>query len=38
LRQNMAWLEMALPDAFWQALRERGLVDECAPLPSKAQG
>ena len=33
LKQNIAWLEMPLPDAFWQALRERGLVDERAPLP-----
>jgi len=39
LRQNIAWLEMAVPDAFWQALHQRGLVDERAPLPLlKAQG
>jgi D-threo-aldose 1-dehydrogenase len=33
LRQNIAWLEMPLPDAFWETLRQRGLVDERAPLP-----
>lgn len=37
LRQNIAWLEMPLPDAFWQALHQRGLVDERAPLPSGAE-
>lgn len=33
LRQNIAWLQTSLPPAFWAALRERGLVDERAPLP-----
>jgi D-threo-aldose 1-dehydrogenase len=33
LRQNVAWLEQPLPDALWLALRERGLIDERAPLP-----
>ena len=33
LTQNIAWLQQKLPDAFWQALHQRGLVDERAPLP-----
>lgn len=33
LRQNIAWLQQPLPEALWLALRERGLVDERAPLP-----
>jgi len=33
LQQNIAWLQMDLPAAFWAALHERGLVDERAPLP-----
>jgi D-threo-aldose 1-dehydrogenase len=33
LRQNIAWLQQPLPDELWLALRERGLVDERAPLP-----
>lgn len=33
LRQNIAWLQQPVPDAFWLALRDRGLVDERAPLP-----
>lgn len=37
LKQNIAWLQMRLPDEFWQALRQRGLVDERAPLPVTAE-
>ncbi len=33
LKQNIAWLQKKLPDEFWQALCQRGLVDERAPLP-----
>ncbi|MFL6662930.1 MAG: aldo/keto reductase [Rhizobacter sp.] len=33
LQQNIAWFEQPLPAELWQALRERGLVDERAPLP-----
>jgi D-threo-aldose 1-dehydrogenase len=33
LRQNIAWLQQPIPDALWLALRERGLLDERAPLP-----
>lgn len=36
LKQNIAWLQMRLPDEFWHALRQRGLVDERAPLPVTA--
>lgn len=34
-RQNVAWFETSTPAAFWQALRERSLVDERAPLPGQ---
>jgi D-threo-aldose 1-dehydrogenase len=34
LQQNIALLQMSLPAAFWLALRDRGLVDERAPLPN----
>jgi D-threo-aldose 1-dehydrogenase len=37
LRQNIAWLEQPLPDALWLALRERGLIDERAPLPLQGE-
>lgn len=33
LRQNLAWLRHPIPDALWLALRDRGLIDERAPLP-----
>jgi D-threo-aldose 1-dehydrogenase len=36
LEQNIAWLQMRLPEAFWLALHERGLVDERAPLPTES--
>ncbi|MBX3619308.1 MAG: aldo/keto reductase [Rhizobacter sp.] len=36
LQQNIAWLEQRLPDALWGALRERGLIDERAPVPGAA--
>jgi D-threo-aldose 1-dehydrogenase len=38
LRQNIAWLQQPLPDELWLALRERGLVDERAPLPLRGAG
>jgi D-threo-aldose 1-dehydrogenase len=34
LRQNIAWLQHPVPDALWLALRDRGLVDARAPLPT----
>ena len=34
VRQNIAWFNTPIPPAFWQALRERALVDERAPLPA----
>jgi D-threo-aldose 1-dehydrogenase len=37
LRQNIAWLQQPIPDALWLALRERGLLDERAPLPPQGR-
>lgn len=36
LRQNAAWFALPIPAAFWLALRERGLIDERAPLPQSS--
>jgi len=33
LTQNLAWLQHDIPAALWSLLRERGLLDERAPLP-----
>ncbi|WP_428312922.1 aldo/keto reductase [Hydrocarboniphaga sp.] len=33
VRQAAAWLQMPIPFAFWQALREHGLLHPEAPLP-----
>jgi D-threo-aldose 1-dehydrogenase len=33
LRRNAVLMEMAIPKAFWEALRSEGLVAENAPLP-----
>lgn len=33
LRQIVDWFKMPIPDEFWTALAERGLIDERAPLP-----
>ena len=32
LRDNVAWFELPIPPALWQALKERGLLDERAPV------
>lgn len=32
LRQNAAWFDLAIPPALWQALKQRGLIDERAPV------
>ena len=32
LRQNAAWFEQTIPPALWQALKQRGLLDERAPV------
>ncbi|MFG6488500.1 aldo/keto reductase [Roseateles sp. BYS78W] len=32
---NVAWLSHPIPRPFWLTLRERGLIDAAAPLPSK---
>jgi D-threo-aldose 1-dehydrogenase len=34
---NAAMLGHAIPEVFWRALRERGLVDAAAPLPCDAR-
>jgi D-threo-aldose 1-dehydrogenase len=36
LTQNVAWFEQPVPAELWQTLRQRGLVDERAPLPGEA--
>ena len=33
LKLNLEWFEQAIPDAFWQALHDRGLVNPAAPIP-----
>ncbi len=33
LRQNIAWLEAPIPERFWQALSDEGLIAEKAPVP-----
>jgi D-threo-aldose 1-dehydrogenase len=37
LRQNVAWFEQPIPPALWQALKQRGLIDERAPVPALEQ-
>lgn len=37
LELNLAWFEQSIPDAFWQALHDRGLVDPAAPLPKAGE-
>ncbi|KQY79473.1 aldo/keto reductase [Pelomonas sp. Root1444] len=34
---NAAWLQQRVPDELWLALRERGLVDAAAPLPTSSK-
>ena len=34
LRQIVDWFETPIPDAFWTALRDKGLIDERAPVPA----
>jgi D-threo-aldose 1-dehydrogenase len=33
LAQNIGWFERPIPQPFWQALQQRGLIDGRAPLP-----
>ena len=33
LTQNIAWMDMPLPNAFWQALKTQGLLHPDAPTP-----
>ncbi len=33
LRQNARWFEQAIPAALWQAMKQRGLLDERVPVP-----
>ncbi|OYD74309.1 UNVERIFIED_ORG: D-threo-aldose 1-dehydrogenase [Burkholderia sp. CF145] len=35
LQQNIAWLEQGVPEEFWIALRNEGLVAAAAPLPNR---
>jgi D-threo-aldose 1-dehydrogenase len=35
LKQNIAWLEQGVPEEFWIALRNEGLVADTAPLPNR---
>ena len=35
LRQVSAWLETPIPQRFWRALNQRGLIDGRAPLPTE---
>jgi D-threo-aldose 1-dehydrogenase len=35
LRQNAAWFELPIPPAMWRALKQRGLLDERAPVASE---
>ncbi|AWK85281.1 aldo/keto reductase [Azospirillum thermophilum] len=36
LQSNIDWFEQPIPPEFWDVLKERGLVEETAPLPSPA--
>ena len=39
LQKNLAWFHHAIPSEFWAELKQKGLVDERAPVPSEqAQG
>jgi D-threo-aldose 1-dehydrogenase len=37
LQQIAAWLRHEIPDGLWTTLRERGLIDPAAPLPTEAR-
>ena len=32
---NVAWLQTPIPVAFWNTLKQRGLLDDAAPVPGK---
>lgn len=34
LEQNLAWMDHPIPAAFWQALKDKGLLREDAPVPA----
>ncbi|PWC35782.1 aldo/keto reductase [Azospirillum sp. TSO35-2] len=36
LATNLAWFQAPIPAAFWTALKDRGLLDEAAPVPGDA--
>jgi len=36
LQQNAAWFDLPIPPALWQALKQRGLIDEQAPVEEGA--
>ena len=35
LQQNMDWMNVEIPAAFWSALKDQGLVREDAPVPAE---
>jgi D-threo-aldose 1-dehydrogenase len=37
LQQIVAWLQQDIPAGLWAALRERGLIDPAAPVPTAAR-
>ena len=37
LQQIAAWLQHEIPAGLWATLRERGLIDRAAPLPTEAR-
>lgn len=38
ITQNIAALSATIPEAFWRALKNKGLIDPTAPTPSPDQG
>lgn len=34
LEQNLAWMNHPIPAAFWQALKDKGLLRGDAPVPA----
>lgn len=34
LQQILSWFDMPIPSDFWSALREKGLIEEAAPVPA----
>jgi len=34
LEQNIAWLDLEIPQGLWEELKERGLITPRAPTPT----